>query len=286
MRGFGGTVAKSRMRLALLLGAALMPQPALGGAWTLQGGTGQVVVTGTASQATEAFDGGGRLQGTARYSKVEVQTLLEYGISDWLTLMLAPGLQAVDVGAPVDASRAGFGYSEFGARAMLLRNANWVLSGQATMRVPGTSDTTNSAAIGYTGAEIDIRGLFGMSFEAFAMPAFVDVQLAQRFRTGDPPDETRLDLTFGLRTSQRWLVLAQSFNVISQGAGASALFPSYNYHKLQLSALYELTPQWALQGGLFTTFAGRNALQENGVVLGAWYRFPGPTDRPPVPSSR
>jgi hypothetical protein len=24
---------------------------------------------------------------------------------------------------------------------------------------------------------------------------------------------------------------------------------------------------------LFTTFAGRNALQENGLVLGVWYRF-------------
>ena len=31
--------------------------------------------------------------------------------------------------------------------------------------------------------------------------------------------------------------------------------------------------QWALQAGLFTAYTGRNALQENGVVLGAWYRF-------------
>ena len=33
-------------------------------------------------------------------------------------------------------------------------------------------------------------------------PAFVDVQLGQRFRTGGPPNETRVDLTFGLRTAQ------------------------------------------------------------------------------------
>ena len=48
---------------------------------------------------------------------------------------------------------------------------------------------------------------------------------------------------------------------------------SYNYHKLQLSVVYDLTPQWAIQAGAFTTFAGRNALQENGILLGTWYKF-------------
>jgi hypothetical protein len=28
-----------------------------------------------------------------------------------------------------------------------------------------------------------------------------------------------------------------------------------------------------VQGGAFTTFAGRNALQENGLLTGLWYRF-------------
>ena len=40
-----------------------------------------------------------------------------------------------------------------------------------------------------------------------------------------------------------------------------------------MSVIYDLTPQWSLQGGAFTTFAGSNALQENGVVTGVWYRF-------------
>jgi hypothetical protein len=262
------------LRLWLLLAATVTPHSAHAGAWTLLEGTGYVALTATTSQATQAFDTSGGLRSTPRYSKFELQALMEYGVSDWLTLTLMPGLQSVDIAAPVQASRQGLGYSEFGARLMLVNGSDWVFSGQATTRVPGASDTANPAAIGYTHADFDIRALFGVSFTAFAMPAFFDAQLAQRFRTGDPPDETRLDLTFGLKASKDWLLLAQSFNVISQGSGSSALFPAYNYHKLQLSALYEVTPQWALQGGFFTTFAGRNALQENGLVLGAWYRFP------------
>jgi hypothetical protein len=68
------------------------------------------------------------------------------------------------------------------------------------------------------------------------------------------------------------MLLAQSFNVISEGAG-SPVFGSYDYYKLQLSAVYVLTPAWSLQGGGFTAFAGRNSLQENGAVFGVWHRF-------------
>ncbi len=68
-------------------------------------------------------------------------------------------------------------------------------------------------------------------------------------------------------------MLLQSFNVISEGAGSAPFFPSYAYSKLQLSAVYSMTPKLSLQLGGFTTFGGRNALQENGLVVGAWYKF-------------
>jgi hypothetical protein len=37
--------------------------------------------------------------------------------------------------------------------------------------------------------------------------------------------------------------------------------------------VYEITPTLSVQGGGFTTFAGRNALQENGAIFGVWYKF-------------
>jgi hypothetical protein len=257
-------------RLGLVL--LLSPSAALAGAWTLPAGTGQVTITTTMSTATRAFDTSGMLQPTARYNKIEPQGWLEYGLTDRFTGIVAPGLQHIDIASPTDAQRTGLGYTEFGGRYSLLQGNSWVFSGQATMRVPGTNETSNPAAIGYTGAETDVRALFGNSFTVYGMPAFVDLQLAQRFRAGEPPNEFRADATFGIRPSERWMVLAQSFNVISEGAG-SPPFSSYEYFKLQLTALYALTPSWSVQFGGFSTYAGRNALQENGLVLGAWYRF-------------
>ena len=138
--------------------------------------------------------------------------------------------------------------------------------------MPGTFDKSNVAAIGYTEPEIDVRGLLGYSFAVGAWPAFVDVQVAQRYRLGGPPDEFRTDVTLGVWPHDRWLLLMQSFNVISEGAGSWG-YPSYAYYKFQLSAVYALTPALSLQLGSYTTYWGRNALQENGMVLGAWYKF-------------
>lgn len=254
------------------IGLMASPTAALAGAWTLDAGQSIAIVTGTMMQADKAFDNSGTTQPIARYSKSELQALFEFGATSWLTLMLAPSLQHVDIAAPFDAKRDGLGYTDLGARMRLGGGDSWVLSAQTTLRVPGTFDKSNPAAIGYTDPELDIRGLLGYSFSAGTWPAFIDVQVAQRFRFGGQPDEFRTDLTLGLRPLDRWLVLMQSFNVISEGAGSLG-YPSYAYSKFQLSAVYSVTPQLSLQLGGYTTYWGHNALQENGMVLGAWYKF-------------
>ena len=262
------------VRVVVSAGIAVLlsSSAAFPGAWLMEQGHGQIVVTATPSSANEVFDGDRNLVPAPRYNKFEFQALFEYGVADWLTAIVSPGLQHIDIAAPVDARRTGLGYSEFGARARIAQGPNWVLSGQATTRVPGTFDSANPAAIGNNGIEQDVRILFGYSFTIGTWPAFIDLQLGQRFRLGDPPSEVRADATLGVRPAPQWLVLAQLFNVVSEGA-APPLFPSSDYSKLQLSAVYDLTKQWSLQGGAFTTFRGRNALQENGLLVGAWYKF-------------
>jgi len=258
----------SKRCVVACLGVLLFPAAAFAGAWTLPQGTGQAIVTATTSTSDHIFGFGP----TPRYDKTELQALIEYGLTDRFTGILIPGLQHIDIAAPTSAQRSGLGYTEFGGRYKFLQGDAWVFSGQATLRVPGTNDTSNPAAIGYTGVETDVRALFGYSFAVGSWPAFIDLQLAQRFRAGTPPDEMRFDATFGVRPAPRWLVLAQSLNVVSEGAGGPP-FGSYDYYKFQLSGVYELTPALSLQAGAFTTYAGSNALQENGLILGAWYRF-------------
>lgn len=250
-----------------------MPSGAFAGAWTLPEGTGQWLATFDASTSTNTFNSNGSVVPTPRYDKMEAQALVEYGFTDQLTGILDPGLQHIDIGGPTNAERTGLGYTEFGARYAFLQNPTWVLSGQATLRIPGTTDTSNPAAIGYTDFEADLRALLGHSFALGDMPAFFDVEAAQRIRTDGAPSEFRLEGTLGVQVLPRWMLLAQSFNVVSESAGAPIYGGPYDYFKLQLSALYTLAPTWWLQGGGFTTYAGHNSLQENGLVFGIWHRF-------------
>lgn len=260
------------IRCILAVGLMSTATAAFAGAWTLDAGTGELIITGTAMQATSVFDSNSKLQSIPRYGKEEAQALIEYGVTNWFTAMLQPSLQHVNIAAPFGAERGGLGYTDIGGRARIWSDDSWVVSAQATFRIPGVLDKTNPAAIGYTDPEVDIRGLVGYSFKAGTLPAFIDVEVAQRFRLGGPPDEFRTDITFGIRPVDRWLFLAQSFNVVSEGAGTWG-FGSFAYHKFQLSAVYALTPTLSLQLGGYSTYWGRDALQENGLVVGAWYKF-------------
>ena len=77
--------------VGIAVGVLASPCAAYAGAWTLPQGTGQAVVTTSASTASSGFDGS-RLAPTARYNKFELQGLAEYGITDRLTVIAAPGL--------------------------------------------------------------------------------------------------------------------------------------------------------------------------------------------------
>jgi protein XagA len=264
----------NRIGLGLGFGLGLLgPSPAaLAGAWTLDSGVGQALVSGTLSTSDLVFDSARQTQSAARYNKFEAEALLEYGVTDHFTAILGPGVQDIHIDAPVNAQRAGLGYTELGGRYQLLQADSWVMSGQVLLRLPGTTDNANPAAIGYTDVQTDVRALLGHSFVLGSMPAFIDLEAAQRFCSAGAPDEFHADLTFGLRPAPRWLLLVQSFNVLSEGSGTWG-YSSYDYEKAQLSVVYSLTAALSLQVGGFSTYAGRNALQENGLVLGAWFRF-------------
>ncbi|MFS8036416.1 hypothetical protein ACI7BZ_05515 [Xanthobacter sp. AM11] len=256
--------------------AALAGAPAMAhaGAWTLESGAGQVILQGSAAHSDREFGPSSTLYDSRPYDKVEVTLVFEYGATDWLTLIVAPQFLAVDLGAPGPASYAGPGYTDAGARVRLLAAGDAVVSAQVVGRFPGTGSSQSAAAVGYEDAELDLRLLAGCAFTLFGKAAFLDLQAAQRLRFGDPPDEFHFDATLGVRVAERWQVLLQSFNVVSEGAGEGPYFGvSYEYYKAQLAAAYDWSAALTVQLAVVGTWFARNAPQENGVVLSAQYRF-------------
>jgi hypothetical protein len=239
-------------------------------AWPQPRGEGQAILTSVYSHSDKGFDGSGETVDIDDYTKAEAYLLVEYGLTDDLTLMLTPSFSHVEVDNGDDST--GLGYTEFGARYRLLHGDTGVLSAQASLRLPGKKRRDNIAQIGATDSEIDLRLLAGKSFKLGDKNGFIDIQPGYRIRNGGPPSEFRLDATLGVRPAEKMLLMAQSFNVVSDGRG-TGVFGKHRYSNFYLSGAYDVAPKWSLQLGVLGTVAGRNALRERGVLAAVWRRF-------------
>ena len=249
-------------------------QQAHAGAWTMGESKGQAILQTSVITSSQSFGPKADLYASRPFDKVEVNLVFEYGARDWLTLILAPQYLHVKLGAPDGSTYSGPGYIDAGARTRLWQDETRVVSAQAVVRVSGTGNSSSAAATGNEDTELDLRLLGGFSFELFGRASYVDIQVAERLRFGDAPDELRLDATLGVRTAPRWQLLVQSFNVASQGAGKGPYFKrSYEYYKVQMGAAWDVSPQLTLQGAMVSTAYARNAPQESGMVMSALYRF-------------
>lgn len=261
---------KTAIALAALA-ALILPGTALASAWTQEAGKGQVIVTGVYSNSTKGYDGNGDTIDISDYEKLEAYALIEYGVTDDLTLMVNPSFRHVGIEGP-GADTSGLGYTELGARYRVAHGDGWVASVQGTARIPGKKRTDSLAKVGSTDAEYDFRALVGKGFKLGQTDAFVDLQGGYRLRAGDPPNEYHADVTLGVRPAKKLQVIGQLFNTFSDGAG-QGVFNSYRYHNAYLSAVYDIDDHLSFQIGGLATLGGKNALRERGVITGLWYRF-------------
>lgn len=239
-------------------------------AWPQPEGEGQVILTGVYSHSDKGYDADGETINIDDYTKTEAYLLVEYGVTADLTVLATPSFSHVEVENGDDST--GLGYTEFGARYRLAHSDASVFSVQGSVRIPGKKRRDNLAQVGSTDSEIDLRALAGTAFKLGGKDGFVDLQAGYRFRNGGPPNEFRLDATLGYRPAKKFLLLAQSFNVISDGSG-TGIFGRHKYSNLYLSGVYDVSSKWSIQAGAFGTLAGENALRERGGLLSIWRRF-------------
>ncbi len=253
----------------LAAGLATLALPAAAGAqgFTQREGEGRVITSVIYSHSARGFGDDARVQDIPDYDKLEVYLLGEYGLTDDLTLLATPSFRDVQVRGERDST--GLGFTDLGARYRLASSDRFTVSAQALVRIPGQTRRDRLAQIGQTDMEYDLRAQGAASFGA---GHFAILEGGYRWRSGEPPNETHLDATIGIRAAPRWLLLASSYNTLSDGAGRG-VFRRYRYHNAYLSAAYDLTPAVTLQLGALGTVAGRNALRERGAFAGVWFRF-------------
>ena len=255
--------------LCSVLFLAALPSAVQAGAWTQEEGAGQAILTLAYSRADEAYGESGDAEPIRPFQKAETRLYLEYGWTDWATLLAQPELRWKEQGGETS---IGLGRVDLGLRTRLWRDDFAVVSVQGSLRIPGQTDELEPLNGGDTGFEADLRGLYGRGFEFRGRHGYVDLQAGYRHRVDEPPGELRLDLTLGWDLAEPWSLYAQSFNAVAVG-GAGGRFERTRSHEIALGTLYSWNEEWALQVGAFTVVAGENALREHGLTLGIWRSF-------------
>jgi len=242
------------------------------GAWTPEAGHGEIIVATFFEQASQSFDAAGRFTPTPLYRSAQANLYVAYGVSDWLTAILRPGVQSSSIAAPDSQKYTGLGDSEVAAQARLWRDDQTVVSVLAGVRAPTSGGAAAGSLAGPNRPEYDLRLLLGRNVSWGAFPGFVDLAAGYRLVPGPAPDEGHVDATVGLYLAPRLLVLAQSFNTISAGSSDPS-YPRWAQAKAQFSLVYSLDAEWRAQAGGYVTLAGRNSYRENGALLALWRRF-------------
>ncbi|WP_182086210.1 hypothetical protein [Aureimonas sp. ME7] len=243
---------------------------ALAGAWTLPKGTGIAIVQAGVSRSDGAFGSDRHSAPSSGFRKAEIQALAEYGITDRFTLRGRTEWRQLRFEDREPATDTGFGVSEIGGRFRLVQRGGFVASVEANLRLAEADAALDPMQAGLLEGEYEARLLAGYGFTIAGRSAFVDAQGAFRERGAAKADEVRADVTLGVRPWSRFLVLAQSFSVFGLSDETSE---GYDQHKLQLSGVYDVTPRVSLQLGGWSAVAGRNALDEEGVLTALWVRF-------------
>jgi hypothetical protein len=258
------------MRTSTVLAALLLcVTAASGGAWTLERGQVQILSGSIMSRAGRRFDDHGEPSQQIVFDKLLLQSRMEYGLSDAVTLFALPEYVRAESGSAAGVTHSKGTAVEAGLRILLLSRIG-MLSLQGSGKTAGAFDMSVSAG-GAPGRQWELRLLYGKSFKLMHCDAFVDLEAAQRWIERPRPDERVFDATAGLWLTPGSLLMLQSFNTVA-GEGAVPPYQDYRLHKLQASLVQRLTRRWSLQTGYFFAPGGRNVVQERGFVATVWFQ--------------
>jgi hypothetical protein len=231
----------------------------------------QVISGVTFSRASRRFDGAGKPSQKVVFDKLFVQNSFEYGLTNAVTLYVAPEyVMAQSSGEGQATIRARSAAIEAGARILLLTRIG-MFSIQGSGKTAGAFDMSVSADKA-AGSQAELRLLYGRNYKLLGLDGFTDLQVAERWIRRPRPNEMTIDATIGLWLTPKTLAMFKSYNIVS-GGGGQAPYTFYRMHKLELSVVCRITNRWSFQIGVFASPLGQNIVAEQGVMSALWYRF-------------
>jgi len=251
-------------------------------AWTQEQGNTLLIVTSSYYTANEMYDNNGHSQPQAPYHQYELNPYLEYGYRDDITLGSNLFLESATQNASSGNSSEinwGLGDSEFFLRKRLWQQDGFVVSAEPLVKLPSPqASASDQPKLGDSHTDMAMGFSGGYGFSAYGLNHFIDVDTQYRYRFGPQKDQVRVNASAGIGLTEHWALMPQAFltyriNEPAVPRYTESTSDDYNLVRLQLSAVYALTPATSFQLGGFDDTGGKNVGEGKGVIFAIWKKI-------------
>jgi len=247
---------------------------AFAGAWNQRAGEGQVISTSAWGHASQIFDDDYNAIPLRGFTKSETRLYIEQGVTDWLTFVGNGGFQTLnfrDGDSRFDFE--GLDDIEIGAQLKTYSREGLATSVRLSYVIDSRLDNQVIDILS-GGDKFEARGLIGQSRETLLGDFFYDAQIALRTEAFDKVDQTQAALTLGYKPTQRWLLMVQSYAIVSAAETVDGFrVPEQLEVSSHISIARQFKPGRYIQLGAGQTIFGRNIVKERSLFIGLWTEY-------------
>ena len=146
-----------------------------------------------------------------------------------------------------------------------------VIAAQTLVKIPEAYNKNDALPVGNGQYDFEVRLLYGRSLYPL-IPGYYNFEVGYRWRLGDPSDEVRYLVEFGIDVTKDVYARAKLDGIYSMDngerlgtAGNPTTTNNFDIGKLDMALGYKMSKQWGLEFGYTPAIYGQN------TSLGATY---------------
>ena len=251
-----------------------MSSPALASAWNPEAGHGEIISAGIQVSADRGIDGFGETVEIERYIKRSTHNYGLVGITDRVALIGALDWQFADLSAgELDVKFSGASRIEGGLQYQLHRSDTRAVALSASV-LAGVSPPVALQTLEGRDTRVELRALWGEGVSLMGRKGFVEAQAAGRMTVGGRYSGTRLQLSAGIRPTERLELIVKGRYVRQEPGDIDGfLVGSQTRWETESVAALRVFGQNFLEVGYVETVHAHNAVMERGFKIGSWLKF-------------
>lgn len=234
--------------------------------------------------SNDTFDKTGSRVDTAnngKFSDYNISNYFEFGLTDELTVINSLTYKWLEDDNDLRRTKGyGLGDVDLGVRYKLMDNTIGVVSSQALVKIPGPYDRNDPLPLGNGQFDGELRLLYGRTLYPL-IPAYGNVEIGYRWRAGDPSDEFRYLVEFGVDVTKSLygrLKLDGIYSIDNGNKFADDGNPTttnnFDLGKLEVTAGYKIAPAWGVEFTVTPSLYGQNTAAGTNFALGFYYKTP------------